>query len=128
MRRISNVIIINGISVPAPDEGYTISESTYGDFARNTKNQVIGQVVGRPLWKIENLQWSRLKPSEWAQIKEALSPFFVRVTFTTDENERKTLTMYPSDRAANPARYVDEWGYEYLKTCKFNLIDCGWDD
>lgn len=127
-RKNSDVIIINGLAVPAPDAGFEISESTYGDFGRNAKNQVIGQVIGRPLWKISNLQWSRLTPTQWSAIKEALEPFFVRVTFTNDRNERVTTTMYPSDRSSKPMRVNASLNYEYFSTCKFNLIDAGWDD
>ena len=126
-RKRINALIINGYAVPAPDEGFTISESTYGDFKRNANNAVVGQVVGRNLWKIEGLQWSELSVEEWQQIKRALSPFFVNVTFTTDTNERKTLMMYPSDRKANPIRVsvvTNEYGK--VQTCKFNLIDCGY--
>lgn len=126
MRTRSEVIIINGVALPAPDEGYKIKEATYGKFKRNANNQVVGQVVGRPLWKIEGLQWSRLNPREWKEIKEALEPFFVNVTFTTDENERKTLRMYPSDRESTPIQVDANLEYGYFKTCKFNLIDCGY--
>lgn len=127
MRKQTNAIIINGLAVPAPDEGFTITESIYGDFKRNGNNAVVGNVIGRPLYKISNLQWSSLTPSEWIAIKNALRPFFVNVTFTTDENERKTLMMYPSDKSANPI-HVDATTNEYgrFKTCKFNLIDCGY--
>ena len=127
-RKDSDVIIINGLVVPAPDEGYEVNESTYGDFGRNALNEVTGQVIGRNLWKIEGLQWSRLTVEQWKAIKQALKPFFVPVTFTDDANERHTMTMYPSDRKAKPMRYIkttQEFGY--VKTCKFNLIDCGWD-
>lgn len=128
-RKNSDVIIINGLAVPAPDEGFTISESTYGDFGRNAKNQVIGQVIGRNLWKIDGLQWSRLTVEQWKAIKNALSSFFVPVTFTDDANVRHTLTMYPSDRKGQPMRYIKATQeFDYVKTCKFNLIDCGWDD
>ncbi len=128
MRKNTDVIIIGGVPVPAPDEGFTIKESTYGDFGRNSKNQLIGDPIGRPLWKIEGLQWSRLTPDQWKSLKTALKGYTVPVTFTNDENERITVTMYPSDRQANPIGVNAENHYEYFKTCKFNLIDCGWDD
>lgn len=125
-RKNSDVIIINGLALPAPDEGYTIKDSTYGKFERNANNQVVGQKVGRNLWKIENLQWSSLTPEQWKAIKTALDPFFVNVTFTNDYNERMTLRMYPSDRQSNPMKVDANLEYGYFKTCKFNLIDCGY--
>ena len=127
MRKQTDVIIINGYPVPAPDDGYTISESTFGDFERNSLNETIGQPVGRTLWKIENLQWSKLTVEQWKAIKQALKPFYVKVTFTNDENERITHTMYPSDRKSNPSKYTEN-GFEYVKSAKFNLVDCGLDD
>jgi len=127
MRKHTDVIIINGYQVPAPDEGYTISESTYLNAGRNTNNAVVGQIVGRNLWKISDLQWSRLSVEEWARLKKALKPFFVNVTFTNDENERVTIMMYPSDRSSKPCKVnakTNEYGY--VSTAKFNLIDCGY--
>lgn len=126
MRKQTDAIIINGYAVPAPDFGFSIDESTYGDFGRNANNAVTGQVIGRNLWKINNLQWSDLTPEEWKALKTALKPFFVMVTFTTDENEQITIEMYPSDRSSQPMKVDAKTNkYGHFKTCKFNLIDCG---
>ena len=86
MRKSVNAIIINGYPVPAPDEGFEIKRSTYGDFGRNALNEVVGQVIGRELYKIEGLQWSSLTPEQWRNIKNAMRSFFIPVTFTNDDN------------------------------------------
>lgn len=127
MRQNVRALIINGLEVPAFDEGCVAKEATYGKFKRNAKNQTVGQVVGRPLWKIEGLQWSELTVDQWAAIKEALKPFFVNVTWVTDTNETVTIRMYPSDRTSTPVDYDPETNkYKRVKNCKFNLIDCGY--
>lgn len=123
-RATTSLIIINGIKVPCPDMGYTIEEYTNVDSARNTQGTVVGQVVGRNIWKINNLQWSSLTPQEWKTLKQALEPFFVKVTFTADDNQRHTVTMYPGNRTSTPFM-VSGLSYQRFKDCKFNLIDCG---
>lgn len=124
MRNPDELIIVNGVAFPSPDEGYEILHSINVDAGRNTNGAVIGQRVGRPLWKIENLQWSNLDAQSWKEMRQALDPFFVTVTFTTDENERVTIEMYPGDKHAHPS-HVEGLSYTKFKTCKFNLIDCG---
>jgi hypothetical protein len=120
----TNLIIINGVAVPAPDAGFTISEGVLVDGARNANGVVVGQVIGRPNWKIEDLQWSHLTPEQWGELREALKPFYVKVTFTGDDNKRHTVTMYPGDKKAKPLG-VANLKYKAFTECKFNLIDCG---
>lgn len=128
MRRTIDAIVINGYELPAMDEGVTFEDSTYGKFERNANNGLTGQKVGRPLIKLDPLQWAELPVEQWAAIKQAIEPFFVMVTLTTDTNERITLKMYPSNRKATPCDYdVTTKKYKRVKNCKFNLIDCGWD-
>jgi hypothetical protein len=120
----TDLIIINGYAVPAPDAGYEIIESTNVDSGRNAFGVVVGQVVGRPVWKINNLSWSNLTPDQWKNLKRALQPFFVPVTFTNDYNERMTLIMYPGDRNSTPY-HVENLSFQSFHNCKFNLIDTG---
>lgn len=120
----TNLIIINGMAIPAPDEGYTIDEITFVNSARNSNAVLVGQVIGDNQYKISNLQWSRLSPDEWKALKLALKPFYVPVTFTDDYNERRTLIMYPGDRHSMPY-HVENLSYKTFRECKFNLIDTG---
>jgi hypothetical protein len=49
------------------------------------------------------------------------------VTFTGDDNVRHTYTMYPGDTTGKPL-FLDDIFYRNYETCKFNLIDCGWEE
>ena len=49
MRRPDQLIIINGVEVPTPDDGLEIIHSINVDAGRNCNGAVVGQVIGRPL-------------------------------------------------------------------------------
>ena len=123
--RPSNLIIVNGVQLPCPAPGMQIVRSQAVDSGRNTNGQVVAQLVGRKLWKINNLQWNGLSASDWKQIQDALAPFFVNVTFTGDDNVRRTIMMYPGDTSGEPL-FVDGVSYRNYRSCSFNLIDCGY--
>lgn len=125
MQNASDFLIVNGVKFPCPMYGMEIVHSQTVDAGRNANNAVVGQVIGRRLWKINNLQWTGLDVETWAKMKEALAPFYVPVTFTGDDNQRHTVYMYPSDTTGQPLS-LDGVFYQNYATCKFNLIDCGW--
>lgn len=128
-RKPSQFLIVNGVEFPCPSPDLEIIHSQNVDAGRNANGAVIGQLVGRKMWKINNLHWGGLDAETWSWMKKALEPFFVKVTFTTDDNERHTITMYPSDVTAKPL-FLTEDGIHYKNfvDCKFNLIDCGWNE
>lgn len=119
------LIIVNGLLLPPPVRGFEIISSQTVDAGRNANGAVIGQLVGRRLYKLNNLQWHGLKQKDWEQICQALEPFYVPVTFTDMQGRRQTLTMYPSDVTGQPFQ-IKNYNYDVYETCKFNLIDCGW--
>ena len=119
-------LIVNNVMFPCPMHGLQIISSQSVDAGRNANNAVVGQLVGRKLWKINNLQWNGLDAVTWAAMKEALEPFYVPVTFTGDDNVRHTIYMYPGDTTGQPL-FLDGIFYKTFEACKFNLIDCGWD-
>ena len=125
IRGSSDFLIINGVRTPCPAVGMEITTAVTVDSGRNVTGGIVGQVVGRKLWKINNLHWVGLDPDQWKQIKHALDPFFVPVTFTGDDNERHTIYMYPSDTTGQPL-FISGLSYTQFRDCKFNLIDCGW--
>ena len=127
MKNANDFIIVNGVKFPPPDLGFDIVYSQTVDASRNADVAIVGQKVGRRLWKINNLQWSNLDAESWAEMKSALEDFFVLVTFTGDDNKRHTVHMYPSDTSGKPLPTTSLF-YESFETCKFNLIDCGWDE
>lgn len=126
MKRESDFLIVNGVKFPPPAPGMQIIHSQNVDAGRNANGAVVGQLVGRKLWKINNLQWNGIDAETWAEMKAALEPFFVPVTFTGDDNKRHTVYMYPGDTTGEPLK-LDGIFYSRYATCKFNLIDCGWD-
>lgn len=125
--RASDFIIVNGVRFPCPAPGMEIVRSQTVDSGRNVNAAVVGQKVGRKLWKINNLQWNGLDAETWKEMQDALEPFFVPVTFTGDDNVRHTYTMYPGDTTGKPL-FLDDIFYKNYETCKFNLIDCGWEE
>lgn len=127
MQNANDFIIVNGVKFPPPDLGFDIVYSQTVDASRNADVAIVGQKVGRRLWKINNLQWTNLDAESWAEMKAALADFFVLVTFTGDDNKRHTIHMYPSDTSGKPLPTSGLF-YTGFETCKFNLIDCGWDE
>lgn len=127
IRNPSEFLIVNGVKFPCPMPGMEIVHSQTVDAGRNANNAVVGQKVGRKLWKINNLQWGGLDAETWSAMKAALEDFFVPVTFTGDDNKRHTIHMYPGDTTGKPL-FLDGIFYKNYETCKFNLIDCGWED
>ena len=127
MKKASDFLIVNGVKFPPPTRGLQIIHSQAVNAGRNADNAVVGQLVGRKLWKINNLQWNGLDADTWAEMKAALEPFYVLVTFTGDDNKRHTIHMYPGDTTGQPL-FLDGIFYTMYETCKFNLIDCGWED
>ena len=123
--QISDFLIVNGVRLPMPCPDFEITRSQIVDSGRNANGAIVGQLVGRKLWKINNLHWAGLKPETWKMIQDALYPFFVMVTFTGDDNERHSVMMYPGDTTGKPY-HVTGVGYDFYENCKFNLIDCGW--
>jgi hypothetical protein len=123
---MSDFLIVNNVLFPAPMRGLQIVQSQGVDSGRNANNEVVAQLVGRKLWKLNNLQWKGLDADTWKMMKTAIEPFFVPVTFTGDDNKRHTIYMYPGDTTGQPL-FLDDIFYRNYETCKFNLIDCGWD-
>ena len=124
-REYSDFILINGNPIPCPAPGYEIVSARNVNAGRNANGEVIGQLVGRKIWKINNLQWNGIDADDWTYIQNLLEPFFVTVTFTNDKNERKTLTMYPGDSTGQPL-FLNDVSYKNYVSCKVNLIDCGY--
>lgn len=118
-------LIVNNVVFPAPAPGFQIVRSQTVNAGRNTNGAVVGQLVGRKLFKLNNLKWNGLSAKQWAEMQAALEPFYVPVTFIDDSNIEHTLTMYPGDTKGQPL-WLSDYGYDVYETCSFNLIDCGW--
>lgn len=124
---MSSLLIVNGVEFPCPRYGLEIIKAQAVNAGRNVYNEVIGQLVGRRIYKLNNLEWVGLSAEQWAVMSAALDDFYVPVTFTDDTGERTTVTMYPSDMTVKPLFVDEDNNYTMLESVKFNLIDCGWE-
>jgi len=121
-----NFIQINGHTYPQPSIGLTLQTATMVDSARNSNGVVVGQVVGREVDKINNLQWKGLDAATWKNIQDEFNNFYFTLTYYSQKyNDFITRKFYPGDRTSRPLK-LDSNGkvliYEY---CKVNLIDVG---
>lgn len=124
---LSSFLNVNGYDFPCPRDGFSYTISTTVNEGRNANNAVVGQRVGRDLYKLDNMEWVGLSPETWQMMLKAVEPFFVPVTFEDYRTGNPiTITMYPGDRTATPL-FVDPKTHKVLKyrSCQFNLIDAG---
>lgn len=125
---LSSFLNVNGYDFPCPKVGFQYIISSTVNAGRNANNAVIGQRVGRDLYKFNSLSWAMLEPETWQMMLRAVEDFYIPVTFEDYRTgEPITITMYPGDRTATPL-FVDENTHKITKyeNCKFNLIDAGW--
>lgn len=127
MKRVSELLIVNGVKYPPPAPDMTIVRTRNVNAGRNVNAEAVGQLVGRPLWKLNNLKWRCLDEETWNIMTQALEDFYIPVTFTDYNNVRHTITMYPSDITAKPM-FVKNGKYTKFEECSLNLIDAGWDE
>ncbi|MCD7724283.1 MAG: hypothetical protein LUI12_01800 [Clostridiales bacterium] len=129
MAGLSSFLNVNGYDFPCPKYGFQYVISTGVDAGRNANNAVVGQKVGRDIYKLDSLQWVGLTPEKRKMILTALEPFFVPVTFEDYRTGNPiTITMYPGDRTGKPL-FADALTHIVTKdeSLAFNLIDCGWE-
>lgn len=124
---LSSFLRVNGVDFPCPKAGFTYTISTVVDAGRNTNGVVVGQRIGRDLYKLDNMEWAALRPEVWQRMLRAVEPFYVKVTFEDYRTGQPiTITMYPGDRSAKPL-FVDKSTHKVTmyEECSFNLIDTG---
>lgn len=124
---MSSFLSINGYNLPSPKYGFTYTISTVVNSGRNTDGAVIGQRVGRDLYKLDNLSWVGLPIETRREILRALEPFYVDCTFEDYRTGQPiTIKMYPSDRKGKPlfSNAITHM-VEKDESLSFNLIDCG---
>lgn len=126
---LSSFLTVNGVNFPCPKKGFDYIITTTVNAGRNANNEIVGQKIGRDLFKLNTLEWAALDADVWQKMLDAIEPFYVPVTFEDYRTgEPITITMYPGDRTAKPL-FVDPVTHKVTKyeNCKFNLIDCGWE-
>lgn len=124
---LSSFLNVNGYDFPCPKVGFSYIISTTVNAGRNANNAVIGQRIGRDLFKLNNMEWAMLDPETWKMMMKAVEPFYVPVTFEDYRTGKPiTITMYHGDLEGKPL-YADPKSHIVTKyeNCKFNLIDAG---
>lgn len=124
---MSAFLNVNGYDYPCPRYGFQYTISTVVDGGRNVNGAVVGQRIGRDLYKLDQLQWACLEPAQRMMILQSLEPFYVPVTFEDFRTGQPiTIIMYPGDRTGKPL-FVDQITHMVTKdeSLAFNLIDCG---
>ncbi len=124
---LSAFLNVNGYDFPCPRAGFSYTITTTVNAGRNANNAVIGQRVGRDLYKLDNMEWAGLSPETWQMMLKAVEPFYIPVTFEDCRTGNPiTITMYPGDRQATPL-FADKNTHKVTKyeNCKFNLVDAG---
>ena len=126
IKKASNQIYINGVALPSPAPNFEIVRSVVVDSGRNANGTVVGQVIGRPLWKLNNLQWNGIDEETVDSIISLFKDFYVNCRFIGTDNREHSITVYPSDMTGQPVFYDSiKREYHLYRTLKFNLIDCG---
>lgn len=125
---LSAFLQVNGVDFPCPRRGFQYIISTAVDEGRNTSNAIVGQVIGRDLYKLDAMEWACLDADTWQKMLAAVDDFFIPVTFEDYRTGKATtITMYPGDRTAVPLFLnKDTHIVEKYENCSFNLIDTGW--
>ena len=126
---LSAFLNVNGYDFPCPRYGFQYIISTIVDSGRNVNGAVVGQKIGRDLFKLNNMQWVGLMPETRRMMLSALEPFYVPVTFEDYRTGQPiTITMYPGDRTGKPL-FADKLTHMVTQdeVLSFNLIDCAWE-
>lgn len=124
---MSSFLNVSGYDYPCPRYGFQYIISTVVDAGRNVNGTVVGQRIGRDLYKLDQLQWVGLKPEQRMIILKSLEEFYVPVTFQDCLTGMPiTIKMYPGDRTCKPL-FADEISHmvTHDELLAFNLIDCG---
>lgn len=124
---LSAFLNVNGYDFPCPRRGFSYTITTTVNSGRNANNAVVGQRVGRDLFKLDNMEWVGLDAKVWQRMLKAVEPFYVPVTFEDYRTGKPTtIIMYPGDRSATPL-WVDKKRHiiKTYENCKFNLVDAG---
>ena len=59
---LSSFLNVNGYDFPCPKVGFQYIISSTVNAGRNANNAVIGQRVGRDLYKLNSMSWAMLEP------------------------------------------------------------------
>ena len=75
------LLLINGTAMPVPKRGLTETISTNVDDGRNSVGELVGERVGRDIYKLDNIEWVWLTKAQWQAILTAVKDFKFHATF-----------------------------------------------
>ena len=120
------LLTINGTPVPVPIRGLTEEVSTNVNSGRNANGELVGEKVGRDIYKLNNMEWRWLTKAQWAQICTLVGNFKFTATFPDAVNGGFcTHLCYCGNRTCEPYYINDQGDFTFYKSCKMNIIDCG---
>ena len=117
---------IDGYEPPSPKRGIEPIITTVVNEGRNANGVLVGQRIGRDLYKLNNLEWPWLSAKQWSELLSHLNKFVFDVTFHDPvRNKFITIKMYCGDRTAEPYYFGKDGNPTYYRNCRVNLIDTG---
>lgn len=120
------LLLINGTSMPVPKRGLTETISTNVDDGRNSVGELVGERVGRDIYKLDNIEWVWLTKAQWQAILTAVKDFKFHATFPDVVNGGYcTHLCYCGDRSCEPYYINANGDFTFYRSCKMNIIDCG---
>ena len=74
MAKISNILVVEGVSLPEPSK---MDQSDYdiSDSERNAKGKMVAQMIREDVHKLE-CSWNMLRPDEYMIIRNAIKKKF----------------------------------------------------
>ena len=125
---IMAIITINGHSLPCPIRGLKVVVSTNVNSGRNALGEMVGEKVGRDIYKLDAVEWRWLTKAQWQTILSYV-----------DGNDFKFQCIFPDvvhggfcehkcycgDRSAEPYYINSSGDFTFYRSCTMNIIDCG---
>lgn len=120
------LLTINGTSLPVPIRGLSETVSTNVNSGRNALGEMVGERVGRDIYKLDNMEWRWLTKEQWKSILNLVKDFKFHATFPDVVNGGYcTHLCYCGDRTCEPYYINSNGDFQYYRSCKMNIIDCG---
>lgn len=122
------IIVINGTGLPTPIRGLKETVSTNVNSGRNALGEMVGEKVGRDIYKLDAVEWRWLTKAQWSAILRLVADnnFIFKCTFPDAVyGGFCTHWCYCGDRSCEPY-YVNSSGdFTFYRSCTMNIIDCG---
>ena len=123
------IITIRGTSLPCPIRGLKVVVSTNVNSGRNALGEMVGEKVGRDIYKLDAVEWRWLTRRQWSEILRLVDGdhFKFKCTFPDVVNEGRWVThlCYCGDRSCEPYYINSSGDFTFYRSCTMNIIDCG---